>query len=71
MKMKYLYLFAAVITSLCFIVYLCESGPHMMFGQEINMWIVRGAWLILALANVAFYIQARNAEKVYAEGSMS
>lgn len=62
MNNKTLFLIAGIITSLVFIGYLAESEPHNMFGYSINIWIVRLAWLIIAISNFANYFKLKKAE---------
>ncbi|MCF6347672.1 MAG: hypothetical protein L3J20_05145 [Flavobacteriaceae bacterium] len=63
MNNKILFLIAGIITSLVFIGYLAESEPHKMFGYSINIWIVRLAWLIIAISNFANYFKLKKTEK--------
>ena len=63
MSSKNLYLIAAIITTLVFIGYMIEPGPHVLFGYSINIWIVRIAWLLIAVTNFVQYFKLRKAEK--------
>ncbi|KGL58401.1 hypothetical protein [Polaribacter sp. Hel1_85] len=63
MNNKTLFLIAGIITALVFIGYLSETEPHNMFGYTINIWIVRLAWLIIAVSNFANYFKLKKAEK--------
>ena len=63
MNNKNLFLIAGIITFLVFIGYLSEPGPHSMFGYSINIWIVRIAWLLIAISNFANYLKLKKVEK--------
>jgi len=63
MNNKNLFLIVGIITFLVFIGYLSEPGPHSMFGFSINIWIVRLAWLLIAISNFANYFKLKKAEK--------
>ena len=63
MNHKTLFLIFGIISFLVFIGYLSEPGPHTMFGYAINIWIVRLAWLIIAVSNFANYFKLKKTEK--------
>ena len=56
-------LIAGIASFIVFIGYLSEPGPHIMFGVAINMWIVRLAWLLIAVANFSNYMKIKKSEK--------
>lgn len=63
MNNKNLYLIGGILSTLVFIGYLSESEPHEMFGYSINIWIVRLAWLIIAISNFSNYKKSKDSEK--------
>ena len=63
MNNKNFFLIAGIITFLVFVGYLSEPGPHSMFGYSINIWIVRLAWLFIAISNFTNYIKLKKVEK--------
>jgi hypothetical protein len=60
---KNLFLVAGILTLLVFIGYLSEPGPHVLFGYSINIWIVRIAWLLIAITNFASYFKLKKEGK--------
>lgn len=54
-----LFLAAAILALLVFIGYMTEAGPYQLFGREVSIWVVRVAWLLLAVANFMQYWRAR------------
>jgi len=63
MNRKNLFLIVGILALLVFIGYLSEPGPHKLFGFSINIWIVRLAWLLIAISNFMNYIKIKNAEE--------
>ena len=62
MKNKNSCLVLGILGTLLFIGYLNES-EHSMFGYSINIWVVRIAWLIIAVTNFVNYFKIRKNEK--------
>ena len=62
MNNKNFCLILGILGTLLFIGYLDES-EHSMFGYSINIWVVRIAWLIIAVTNFINYFQMKKAEK--------
>ncbi len=63
MNRKNLFLIAGILTLIIFVGYLSEPGPHELFGFSINIWIVRLAWLLIAILNFANYFKLKNPKK--------
>lgn len=63
MNKKNLFLIAGILSFLVFVGYLSEPGPHNLFGFKINIWIVRIAWLFIAISNFANYFKFKNTNK--------
>ena len=63
MNRKNLFLIAGILTFLVFVGYLSEPGPHKLFGFSINIWIVRLAWLLIAISNFVNYFRLKSKEK--------
>lgn len=59
---KNIYLIAGILTLLVFIGYLSESEPHAIFGININIWIIRMAWLSMSISNFLNYYRLRKAK---------
>ncbi len=62
MNNKNFCLILGILGTLLFIGYLDES-EHSMFGYSINIWVVRIAWLIIAVTNFINYFKMKKAEK--------
>jgi hypothetical protein len=63
MNRKNLFLIGGVLALVLFIGYLGESGPVDLLGFTVNIWIIRLAWLFIAIANFNNYQKIRRAEK--------
>ena len=63
MNRKYIFLIAGIICLVVFIGYLTEPGPHILLGYEINIWIVRLAWFLIAASNFMNYFRMNKAEQ--------
>ncbi len=62
MNNKKFCLILGILGTLLFLGYLGEP-EHSMFGFSINIWIVRIAWLIIAVTNFINYFKMKKAEK--------
>lgn len=62
MNNKNLCLILGILATLLFVGYLDES-EHSMFGYSINIWIIRSAWLIIAVTNFINYFKMKQADK--------
>jgi hypothetical protein len=63
MNRKNLFLIGGILALILFIGYLSESGPVDLLGFSINIWIIRVAWLFIAITNFNNYQKIRRAEK--------
>ena len=63
MKRKYLYLAFALIATFIFVGYFRQSGPRVIFGYTINIWVVRVVWLYIAISNFFRFYKLTKAGK--------
>ena len=58
-KRKNLYLITAILATFVFIGFLSEPGPYDLLGYAINIWIIRLAWLFIAVLYFTRYWKLR------------
>ncbi len=63
MSKKTLYLIASILGFLIFVGYMCEPGPHEMFGFSVSIWVMRFLWLIFTVSSIIVYLKLKDAEK--------
>lgn len=63
MNKKYIYLITAIVSILCFIGFMGESGPKSLLGISVNIWIYRLIWLGFGYWSFKRYLSLKKIEQ--------